>query len=367
MLRLWLGPGVEPLALLMVVMLVVVAFGSLQLLNSDDLKPAASRQQWGSPAFAGDDTFADPALPKVPPALLASEASQDAPDPARIGSGQGEVPDSEEVQALAEQRLQELKSLQQRAAKRTAKLVHLRDTPMELRMAVFNILGSNHTRGNSRYASGRTRAGWAAGLLDGFDFVGFSEIQSDQLGVLYGSLGNRYAFYPGTSMGNKAVPTNVMWRSDRFEFVDGGAVSIPFVGQSRLMPYVRLRDRATKKEFWVLNAHNAPRERQTERDEAVAIEIAKLRELVATGIPVFFMGDLNEKSTVFCKVTGSLPMAAANGGSTGGGCVLPGAAKIDWLFGTTAQVSFSGYSQSRGGSIPRITDHHLVSATASVR
>jgi hypothetical protein len=347
--------------------LVVVVVGSVHLLGSDDLEPTASRTQWGAQAFAGDDTFADPALPDVPAALLSSEAEEGDQAGQHLGPVTGHAPSEEEVTALAQQRQEELQSLQEKAQKRTAKLVKARDTPVQIRIAVFNILGSNHTGKGSRYASGTTRAGWAAGLLDGFDFVGFSEIQSDQLRVMYGALGNRYDFYPGTSMGNKAVPTNVMWRSDRFELVDGGAVGIPFVGQTRLMPYVRLRDRDSKKEFWLMNAHNAPQGRQSERNSAVAIEIAKLRELIATGLPVFFMGDLNEKATVFCKVTGQLPMAAANGGSTGGGCSVPGAAKIDWLFGTTSQVTFSGYSQTRGGSVPRITDHHLVSATASVK
>lgn len=347
--------------------MVVVVVGSVHLLGSEDLEPSASRTQWGTQAFAGDDSFADPALPDVPAALFSSEDENRDKDSSQLGPAPGSEPSEEEVTALAEQRQLELQELQEKAQKRTSKMVELRDTPVEIRIAVFNILGSNHTGKRSRYASGATRAGWAAGLLNGFDFVGFSEIQSDQLSVMYGALGGRYDFYPGTSMGNKAVPTNVMWRSDRFELVDGGAVGVPFVGQTRLMPYVRLRDRDSKKEFWLMNAHNAPQGRQSERNSAVAIEIAKLRELVATGLPVFFMGDLNEKATVFCKVTGQLPMKAANGGSVGGGCSLPGAAKIDWLFGTTSQVTFSGYSQSRGGSVPRITDHHLVSATASIK
>lgn len=361
------GQGLEPLALAAAVMLVVVVIGSLHLMGGTDLKPAASRTAWGTSAFVGDDSFADPALPDVPAALLATDGPVTQGSSAQIGSGQTQAPSEAEVQALAQLRQQELATLQQRAQRRTAKMVKIRDTPLVIQMAVLNILGSNHTPNGSRYASGRTRAGWAAGVVDGFDLVGFSEIQSDQLGVLYGAIGNRFSFFPGTSLGNAGVPTNLMWRTDRFEMVDSGSVSIPFVGQSRLMPYVRLRDLESKKEFWVMNAHNAPRERQSERNAAVAIEIAKLKELIATGLPVFFMGDLNEKSTVFCKVTSALPMAAANGGSSGGGCSLPGAAKIDWIFGTTDQVDFSGYSQSRSGSVPRITDHHLVSATASVK
>jgi endonuclease/exonuclease/phosphatase family metal-dependent hydrolase len=362
---------VETVSVVAIALLLVVPVASLHLITATDLKPASSQAEWGVEAFGGDDSFADPALPDVPAASLVAGEQVDQPDATsnspQLSAGDGSKLSEAALSVLAEQRQQELAKLQQRANARGATMRRLRDTPVQIRMAVFNILGSNHTGPGSRYASGRTRAGWAAGVVDDFDVVGFSEIQVDQLGVMNSSVGGSFDFYPGTALGNAGVPTNLMWRASRFEMVDAGSVSIPFVGQRRLMPYVRLRDKASKKEFWVMNAHNAPRGRQSERDAAVSIEISKLRELVATGLPVFFMGDLNEKATVFCKVTGALPMAAANGGSTGGGCSMPGGAKIDWIFGTTAQVSFSGYSQTKGGIISRITDHHLVSATASVK
>ena len=361
----------ETVSVVAIALLLVVPVASLHWMTSIDLKPTATEVEWGAAAFVGDDSFADPVLPDVPVASMAAGADSQTtgavPGSAQVAAAGGTDLSADELKGLVEQRQQELAQLQQRANDRGATMRRLRDTPVQIRMAVFNILGSNHTGPGGRYANGRTRAGWASGVVDDFDLVGFSEIQADQLGVMNASIGGGFDFYPGTALGNAGVPTNLMWRASRFEMVDAGSVSIPFVGQRRLMPYVRLRDKASKKEFWVMNAHNAPRSRQSERDAAVSIEISKLRELVATGLPVFFMGDLNEKASVFCKVTGALPMAAANGGSTGGGCSLPGAAKIDWIFGTTAQVSFSGYSQTEGGIISRITDHHLVSATATVK
>ena len=51
-----------------------------------------------------------------------------------------------------------------------------------------------------------------------------------------------------------------------------------------------------------MNAHNAPRNLQKQRNVAVKKEIAKIKKLRKNGAPVFFLGDLNEKKTVFCKV-----------------------------------------------------------------
>lgn len=244
-------------------------------------------------------------------------------------------------------------------------------TPTSLRLASFNVLGSNHTgRGGdaARFANGRQRAGWASGVINsrGLDVVGFSELQADQYAVLGRDLPG-HTFFPGTSQGRAAIPTNLMWRSDRFALVQGATFPIRFVGQTRLMPYVLLRELETGREFWVLNAHNAPNGRQSERNRNVAAEVAVLRRLVATGVPVLFVGDLNEKARVFCSITGQLPMRAALGGSEGGRCGPPAGMKIDWIFGTTANVGFSGYVQDRGADVRRVTDHALVMANAQLQ
>lgn len=238
--------------------------------------------------------------------------------------------------------------------------------PFAFSIATFNVLGSNHTRHGAdaaRFAAGPTRARWAADVVRslGADIVGMQEIQRDQLAAMAGALAN-YSFYPGASLGSKGVPTTLMWRNDLFRLVATDSIQIPFVNQVRPMPVVELQDIATRRTFFVINAHNAPQSRQAERNVAVAHEVAAIQKLEATGKPIFFVGDLNEKAPVFCAVTARTTLKAANGGSEGGGCRLPaGRQRIDWIFGSR-KVDFTSYGQYRTPLVARTTDHAVVLA-----
>jgi len=240
--------------------------------------------------------------------------------------------------------------------------------PITLRVTTFNVLGSNHTRRGAdaaRYASGVVRARRASQVVDdlGSDLVGFQEMQRDQLATMQHDLGGTYSFFPGTSWGSKGVPTNVMWRTDRFQMVTSRSVVIPFVGQSRPMPVVLLEDRATHQRFWFFNAHNSPNGRQSERNVAVAREIAMVRALEGTHLPILFSGDFNEKATVFCKVLGATELTSAAGGSDAGGCRPPGGMRLDQIFGTG---TFSNFAYYRNGLIAATTDHHVASTTVEL-
>jgi endonuclease/exonuclease/phosphatase family metal-dependent hydrolase len=130
------------------------------------------------------------------------------------------------------------------------------------------------------------------------------------------------------------------------------------------MPVVRLRELATGREFWAINAHNAPNSRQRERDAAMLIEIEKVKELRAQGHPVFFFGDLNEKENALCKVTTQTVLVAASPTGNLTGCTGFRGMRLDWLFGSN--VTFGGYSQARSPIIAKITDHAVVHARATV-
>ena len=66
-------------------------------------------------------------------------------------------------------------------------------------------------------------------------------------------------------------------------------------------PYVKLRSLDTGVEAWFANFHN-PAEtsrfhrQQRFRDRATGIEIALANRLIATGLPVFITGDMNERA-----------------------------------------------------------------------
>jgi len=253
---------------------------------------------------------------------------------------------------------------EQRVAARLAK------TPFSLTYATFNILGSNHTSPGAdadNFAPGRLRAEWAAQVAAGWgmDIIGFSEIQGDQLDAFLRTTGGDYSVWPGSALGGGGIPTSIVWDSARFTLVDTDYVTIPFVGQQRYMPVVRLKETATGREFFVFNAHNAPQDRQTERNIAIASEIAKIKELRATGLPVLFGGDLNEKSTAVCKVTSQTDLTAASPMGNYDGCGGWSGMRIDWIFGSP-QVDFSGYTQDRSALVSRITDHAVVVAKATI-
>ena len=49
---------------------------------------------------------------------------------------------------------------------------------------------------------------------------------------------------------------------------------------------------------------------ERERDEAVRIELKQILAERDKGVPVVFLGDMNERETVFCKVTGQSDLSS---------------------------------------------------------
>ncbi len=194
----------------------------------------------------------------------------------------------------------------------------------------FNVLGSNHTQpggGALNYAPGRIRTEWTANMLQSTsaDIVAFQELKADQYTQLQRSLAPTYAFYPATDTG-KVVWQSVMWDTTQWDFVSAVDISVPVIGTTRPNPMVRLRSKLTGRNVWVFNVHNSSKntpERQRERNAAVKIEIAKIQAQRQKRIPVIFLGDMNERKVVFCKVVGQTDLRAVTGGrvSKKKGCV----------------------------------------------
>ena len=103
-------------------------------------------------------------------------------------------------------------------------------------------------------------------------------------------------------------------------------VKIPyFNGSPRAMPYVKLRSLDTGVEAWFANFHNPAdtsrfHRQQRFRARATGIEIRLANRLIATDVPVFITGDMNERDGYFCAMTSGAPMVAARGGTNNGGC-----------------------------------------------
>lgn len=242
--------------------------------------------------------------------------------------------------------------------------------PFSFGLTEFNILGSNHTRPGSNadhFAPGGIRTEWAANLIQerSMDVVGFSEIQRDQLAVFMRATQNQFDAWPGNALTAGAVPQTLVWRKSMFTAVEKRTVVIPFMGQQRPQPYVRLKHNETGREFWVMNVHNAPRTRDAERQRALNIEIPVLAQLRATGLPVFFMGDMNEKTDVFCQVTGRTDLYTPLGGQNNGSCNPPKGMRVDWVFGSP-DVRFDSFVMEKSATIRRITDHHVLISRVTI-
>ncbi len=244
----------------------------------------------------------------------------------------------------------------------------------EVRVTSFNVLGSQHTRpggGTGQYAPGRIRSEWTKALLQDLDsgIVAFQELQTDQYADLVRSMGRTYDFYPANVRRPRVVWQSVMWDSSQWSFVSAIDVTVPVIGTTRPNPMVRLRNLSTGQDVYVFNVHNSSKatpERQRERNKAVRIEIAQILAQRDQEIPVLFLGDMNERATVFCKVTSQTDLRAVTGGSTGGGtCTPPRVMHLDWIF---ASPEFAIRSQGflRTPQVSRITDHSLLTTRLSV-
>ena len=240
-------------------------------------------------------------------------------------------------------------------------------------MATFNLLGSTHTsRGgaNAGMAPGPERMNGALAVLaqHQISVVGFQEFQPNQRST-FSARAQGWTMWPGLSLGRRAGENSVAWRDDTWEMVESHLIPIPyFHGRIRPMPYVKLRHKETGITAWFSTFHNPANvygPAQKWRSIATGREIGLFNQLERTGVPQFVTGDMNERSEYFCRVTGSTPLKAAAGGSTGGGCAPPKPTQIDWIFGSPG-VTFSGYVIDRSPTVRRTTDHPVVVSTVAI-
>lgn len=244
------------------------------------------------------------------------------------------------------------------------------------RVSTFNVLGASHTNpgGNKRgWAGASTRMSWAVSVLrsSGADVVGFQEFEESQYRTFAGQTAGTWDVYPGLSGDPRAVRNSIAWRTDTWQLVDAATTPIPyFRGQRVPMPYVRLRNIASGQDVYFINVHNPATtgrwgDNERWRDAATSLEIGLISQLHTAGFPVVLTGDFNEREEVFCKVTGSGAMRAANGGSVGGSCAPPPDMNVDWIFGSSV-IEFSNFLATKGGLVQRATDHPFVVADATI-
>src|SRR3954454_16906162 len=241
-------------------------------------------------------------------------------------------------------------------------------------LSSLNVLGASHTSSTGKrpeMASGPVRAARVAELIrrTRADVVGFQELQRAQLTTLQRR--TDLDFYPGSELGPRDSENSLGWRRDRWMAVERHTIRIPyFYGSLRAMPLVRLRSLSTGLEAWFANFHNPAdtatyHHQERFRTKATKIEIALVNQLVATGIPVFVTGDMNERASYFCRFTAGTPMVAARGGSHRGACRAGPPRAVDWIFGSRG-VDFTGYYEDRSHLVDITTDHPMLVVHAHI-
>lgn len=342
--RLRISVPTGPFAVGALVLVVVLAVAGVAFVASG-LVPGA-----GGSAVAGSASGPrTPVLPEAPPVeppefrVVAATRILPAADPARAP---GRAKHGR-------------KSLAERAERAAS------PTIADFGVAMINILGSQHTvGGKGGYASGTSRAYAATQMLlaRGSSIIGFSEIQNDQLAVFVNNAPS-YDVYPGTALGNAGVPQTVAWNTAVWRLVETQVVYIPFSGQIRPQPVVKLANVASGVEIWVMNIHNSPQGMEGERDRAEAVEVAKINELTADGTPMIVMGDFNEKQEILCRITAATSLESTIGG---GSCYPPPQPmRVDWIFASPS-FTFGSYEVTRAAPVPYITDHAVLFSRLSL-
>lgn len=250
--------------------------------------------------------------------------------------------------------------------------VRKKDGPLTFGIASMNALGLNHSRPYAdadQFAPGRVRAEWTLDAVDtlGASVVGLQEPTAEQLSAIVSAGDGAWEVYPTADEGDRRVESPIAWRTDQWEAVEKTTIRTQFINRQLARPVVKLRNRATGKEIWILNVHNAPWEYQAKRNAAVKVEIAKIQELEATGLPVFFLGDMNEKRTIVCKVLGQTGLVSPGGGrvDSRGACVTPKVMRVDWIFGS-ATATYTGFTYSKHPMARLVTDHWVPVVRATI-
>jgi Endonuclease/Exonuclease/phosphatase family len=246
--------------------------------------------------------------------------------------------------------------------------------PTGLTLASFNVLGSSHTRHSRRFATGVERMANVVRLLERHDVevVGFQELQADQLTSFLTRTAGRYEVYPGFQLRLRDTDNSIAWDTSQWQPLEETTVLIPyFDGRLRPMPVVKLRNVQTGMTAWFANFHNPATNRAHPgqdgwRAQAIALEVELAKQLKATGLPVFFTGDMNERDEVFCPMTGQAPMRAARGGTNRNGVCDPQRPwYVDWIFGLKRQP-FTNYVEDAGALVKRTTDHPVIVADVQI-
>lgn len=238
---------------------------------------------------------------------------------------------------------------------------------VSFKVGTFNVLATQHTDPGGQHASWPSASWRTPQTIDylrrsGVAVAGLQEVKSSQLAGITNGLG--FQAWPGGSDPDNSI----IWDPKVFDLVSTDSFSITFMHSVRPQTIIRLRHKQTKLEFYFLNMHTSAGGGKYAGSRAAGLDtaVSVINRLKADGIPIFLTGDMNGREEFFCRVMPPTGMVAAIGGSTAGGCRPARALAVDWVT-ATSDVAFSGYVEDRSPVARKVSDHHYVYATATVR
>ena len=237
-------------------------------------------------------------------------------------------------------------------------------------VATFNLLGASHTPPGGTRASGAARMVGALRVLAQHDVsvVGFQEMERSQH-VAFEQQAKGWRSYPTSTTGKNFGLDTVAWRADTWQLVKAAYVMSPsWRGKDKPMPYVLLKHKGSGRTVYVSTFHNEvgrSAQAQAWREEATRRQVALVNRLAATGVPQLLTGDMNERDSWFCRITGATRLHSATGGTNdAGGCRPVRPYGIDWVLGSP-ELRFSGTVRDQSSLVRSVTDHSVLVARAA--
>lgn len=168
-------------------------------------------------------------------------------------------------------------------------------------IASFNVLGASHTDGpkanKPNFSTWTERIKLSVNTINNngkpFDVIGFQEFEPVQRAYMKENL-------TGYKMSSKGKESDsIMWNDTRFELVQEGSWESTYFDGKIQEPWVKLRDRETEAEFYVMSVHDPIDKGQGSpevRYQNALGHLAMVNKLKTDG-PVYLVGDFNSAYT----------------------------------------------------------------------
>lgn len=233
-------------------------------------------------------------------------------------------------------------------------------------VASFNVLGNSHTvPGGNKYPKWPQNPGRMQNALEllesqNVSVAGLQEFEPAQWRVVRDD--PAWGVFPETP--DQDPREGVIWRADEWTLVEGKQFDIPyFSGRMASQSYVRLHNNATDEEIYFISVHNpadvnGPAAQW--RAQSLAIEETLVKSLQATGLPVFLVGDFNDRAEPFCALADTMKSAYGTGSVSP--CQAPKGIGIDHIF-VAGAPTFSSFHSDPYPKTNGISDHPLLTAT----